>query len=216
MAAKHYVVDTKKYKPGTVVTDSKGVKWTVTSGGHPRSNKDGSIYTGSSMPSAKTTSNTPTNTTPTGTTPTTTEVPIETGGSDTAPPDANLGKNSLSFDAVSNKTPKTVGEAINQNIQAGSRAQLISEAGGNANYNDYRGGQVVTFDPKTGQPTVTTNLSDANKSVLSGIQNNAQRAGGLVGGFLNSDGTVQGDGQNPLSDWFGLIQKSVTELCILC
>lgn len=92
------------------------------------------------------------------------------------------------FSALSFNTPTDV---INTTNQVAKGSQVAGNTLTNPNQVNPFGSQTVTYDPITGQPTVTQNLSGQNQQVASGIQQGGINANAalnnlLTGGFFGS------------------------------
>lgn len=86
-------------------------------------------------------------------------------------------------------------DLMNAGLQWGSQTAQQGNMLTNANQYNPFGGQSVTYDPITGQPTVTQSLSKPNQDVVSGVQNSSMGANSALQSLLggNAFGNVGGN-----------------------
>lgn len=87
-------------------------------------------------------------------------------------------------------------QVLDAGVNTGVRTNAANDNSLNANYKSFGGSQTTTIDPKTGQATVSSNLSQPNQSILSNQQQAGQNSYNLLNGFLSGNGD---DPHNPLS-----------------
>lgn len=105
-------------------------------------------------------------------------------------PDTNIGKVTSG--------PKEVNQALNTGLEAGQAAATASNLTANANVTNPFGSSTTTVDPKTGQATVTQNLSGEQQQILNQGQDLTQQGQQLasqnLGGYSQYKADTSGMG----------------------
>lgn len=96
------------------------------------------------------------------------------------------------------KAPGSFSDVVNSGVNTALDSTELGNYANNANYSNAFGQQTSSIGPD-GKPVVTNRLSQGNQTAVNGIQGSGANAENVLGGFLGSDGTAQGDAGNPLA-----------------
>lgn len=119
---------------------------------------------------------------------------VQSGGINQAQADNELARLQREGRTTAPQTTTTVDEnsSVADVTNAVSNQSKLNQVQGNLLTNPNQqgpfGNQTVTIDPNTGQPTVTTNLSEGNQQVLGGIQGSAVKSSDVLQGLLGQGG----------------------------
>lgn len=113
---------------------------------------------------------------------------VSSGGINQAQMDAEMGRlrGQASGTQYNNMPMNSASDLMNSGLSWGRETAQQGNQLTNANQYNPFGNQSVTYDPLTGQPTVTQGLSEGNQSVVSGVQGAAQGANSGLQSLLGS------------------------------